>query len=194
MIVYQSGMQKVTEDAHAIIASTLRAGGVVVLRTDTIYGIVARADDKAACERVFEIKNRNAEKSCIVLIADDRQMWDGVSRAIYTQSKEYISDTYPTSMIVPIGGHTPRWIHYKDQTVAFRIPNTRPSLIHLLRETGPLIAPSANPEGKEPARSIEEAIEYFGETVDLYVDGGVVETSEPSHLYRFTGSAAERLR
>jgi len=187
-------MNEVTQTDTAIVASTLRAGGVAVLRTDTIYGIVARADDKEACDKVFEIKNRNADKSCIVLIADDRQMWDGVSRAIYQQSKQYITDGYPTSMIVPIGGHTPRWIHHLDQTVAFRIPSTVPWLMELLRETGPLIAPSANPQGQTPATTIAQAKSYFGEQVDVYVDGGPVETSEPSHLYRFTGSSVERLR
>lgn len=187
-------MKIVTQDDHATIAATLRAGGIVVMRTDTIYGITASADDQAACDQIFEIKSRDADKACIVLIADDRQMWDGVSRTVYGHIADKLDDAYPTSLIVPVGAHTPRWIHHVDQTVAFRIPRTQPWLMEVLRESGPIIAPSANPQGQSPAKNIEEAIAYFGDSVDLYVDGGMVETSEPSHVYRFNGTEFERLR
>lgn len=187
-------MKKVTQNDRAIIASTLRAGGVVVLRSDTVYGIVASADDQRACDRVFELKNRNADKACIVLIADDRQMWDGVSRTAYARMLPELDDAYPTSLIVPTGAHTPRWIHHRDQTVAFRIPRNSPWLIDVLRESGPVIAPSANPQGQSPANNIAEAFAYFGDAVDLYVDGGEVETAEASHVYRLTGNGLERLR
>lgn len=187
-------MKKVTQDDHATIASTLRAGGIVVMRTDTIYGITASADNQQACDRIFEIKSRDADKACIVLIADDRQMWDTVSRTVYGHIADKLNDAYPTSLIVPVGGFTPRWIHHIDQTVAFRVPRTVPWLMEVLRESGPIIAPSANPQGAEPARNIDEAMAYFGDKVDLYVDGGTVEAAEPSHVYRYNGTEFERLR
>jgi len=56
-----------------------------------------------------------------------------------------------------------------------------PALQHLLAESGPLIAPSANPEGEPPAATIEDARNYFGDQVDLYLDGGTREGS-PSTL------------
>lgn len=189
-----SGVRKVTQNDTAIIASTLRAGGVVVLRTDTIYGIVASADNQQACDKVFELKQRNTDKACIVLIADDRQMWDGVSRAVFADTLPRLDDTYPCSVIVPVGGHTPSWIHHGDQTVAFRVPHRAPWLVQVLRESGPIIAPSANPQGEKPAKTIDEAIAYFGDGVDLYVDGGEVPPNEASHIYKFTGTELERLR
>lgn len=58
-------------------------------------------------------------------------------------------------------------------------------LRELLRQTGPLIAPSANPEGAPPARTISEAEAYFGDGVDIYVDGGEVPLDiNPSRLLR----------
>ncbi len=57
-------------------------------------------------------------------------------------------------------------------------------LIELLKETGPLVAPSANPQGKPPAKTIDEAQAYFGDSVDHYEDAGVVE-GEPSTIISF---------
>ena len=56
-------------------------------------------------------------------------------------------------------------------------------MIDLLKETGPLVAPSANPEGEIPAKNIEEARKYFGNKVDFYIDEGKI-ISEPSTLVR----------
>lgn len=190
-------MNKASTEDVATIADALNQGGVVVLRTDTIYGIVTRADNHHNCDTIFAMKQRDADKSCIILIADESQMWDTESRNAYQAAKQVLDDTYPTSVIVPIGEHTPSWLVHHDQhqdDVAFRIPQTTSWLIELLARTGPLIAPSANLQGQPPARDIEEAYSYFGDAVDLYVDGGTVESAEPSHLYRVQGGVAERLR
>ena len=180
-----------------VIADVLNRGGVVVLRTDTIYGIVTRADNSDNVDRVFVLKQRDADKSCIVLIADETQMWDEVSQESYVSAKQLLDDTYPTSVIVPVGEQTPEWLKHHDETqddVAFRIPLIQNWLIDVLKLTGPIIAPSANIQSQPPAANIEAAYEYFGDGVDLYVDGGTVESAEPSHLYRVRDGQAERLR
>lgn len=174
-------------------APDLIAGGVAVLRTDTIYGIVACADDQAACQRVYEAKGRDGSKPCIVLIADDVQIWDTVSRQAFIDATLHTSDE-PTSVVVPAGSNTPAWIPHDNGTVAFRKPN-KPELHELLLATGPLIAPSANPSGKQPATTINEAAAYFGDTVDTYIDGGKVEDTKPSHIIKVDGSGAiEKIR
>lgn len=180
-----------------VIADALNKGGVVVLRTDTIYGIVTRADNSENVDRVFALKQRDADKSCIVLIANEAQMWDQVSREAYVAAKKLLDDTYPTSVIVPVGEKTPEWLKHHDEVqddVAFRIPSTQNWLVDVLKSAGPLIAPSANVQSQPPAANISEAYEYFGDGVDLYVDGGTVEAAEPSHLYRVRDGQAERLR
>ena len=101
-------MNTANTDDFAAIANVLRNGGIVVLRTDTIYGIVTRADNHKNSDTIFAMKQRDADKSCIVLIANDAQMWDGVSREAYQAAKHVLSDTYPTSVIVPIGEQTPQ--------------------------------------------------------------------------------------
>lgn len=190
-------MRKANEDSFAAIVDVLKSGGIVVLRTDTIYGIVTCADNRKNSDTIFAMKQRDADKSCIVLIASDEQMWDDVSRDAYQAAKRVLSDAYPTSVIVPIGDRTPSWLVHHDQhqdDIAFRIPVTTPWLVEVLKQTGPLIAPSANLQGQPTATTIDEAYEYFGDAVDLYVDGGTVESAEPSHLYRVHNGIAERLR
>ena len=190
-------MRKANEENFAAIVDVLKNGGIVVLRTDTIYGIVTSADNRKNSDTIFAMKQRDADKSCIVLISEAAQMWDDVSREAYQAAKHILDDTYPTSVIVPIGEQTPGWLVHHDQhqdDVAFRIPSTTPWLIKVLEQTGPLIAPSANLQAQPPAKNIQEAYEYFGDAVDLYVDGGTVESAEPSHLYRVHNGVAERLR
>lgn len=187
-------MKIVNEQNISEIASVLNSGGIVVLRTDTIYGVVACADDEKAREKIFAVKGRDADKKCIVLIADERQMWDKQSRAAFRKAYDAIPHDYPASIIVPTGAATPPWVTHGSDRIAFRIPDTKPWLVKLLGQTGPLIAPSANPQGSEPAVSIDEATTYFGDAIDLYVDGGGVKTNEPSRIYDVWDERIDRLR
>lgn len=169
----------------------LQNGGVGVLRTDTLYGVVARAGDEAAVERVYRLKDRDTAKSPIVLISSDEQLLDVPDEPI----RRLMRDVWPgkVSVIVP-SLNAPQWIARGNDSVAYRLPDDA-KLRHLLEQAGPLIAPSANPEGALPAATIEEAMSYFGESVDFYVDGGTITDGTPSQLLRVdTSGNIERLR
>lgn len=186
-------MKRISEAESMSIVPVLRSSGVAVLRTDTIYGIVACADDQFACRRVYSAKGRDGTKPCIVLITHDAQIWDSVSRKAFVEAEVHVGDE-PTSVVVPAGENTPPWVPHADGTIAFRIPN-RPELRRLLLATGPLIAPSANPSGEIPAESIDQAEAYFGDAVDVYVDGGRVTEGKPSHIISVTKAGkVERIR
>jgi L-threonylcarbamoyladenylate synthase len=160
------------------IARILLSGGVGVLRTDTLYGIVGRAGDERAIHRIYELKGRDETKSPIVLISSTNQLFDEPSMIRRT----FFESVWPgkVSVILP-SSKAPSWIRRGNQSVAYRLPDDV-SLTSLITQTGPLAAPSANPEGKAPAMNIDEANAYFGEKVDFYVDGGQVTLSEPSQL------------
>ncbi len=150
------------------IVDVLLSGGIVVIRTDTIYGIIARASDRKAVEKVYTAKHRDPDKQCIVLISD------AASVPAHAELIEFYSqaEKLPTSVVVPVSDE-PAWIVRGGDSVAYRI--VRNELLKKITErVGPVIAPSANPEGKMPARSIAEAKKYFGDLVDLYIDGGEV--------------------
>ena len=172
------------------LVQLLRAGGVAVLRTDTLYGVVARADMQAAVERVYKVKGRTPTKSPIVLIAGPEAMFDS-----YTEAElRDVAELWPgkNSVILP-STVAPEWIARGNASVAYRVPDDE-ALRDLLAQTGPLIAPSANPEGLPPAMTIEAAKQYFGDAIDAYVDGGEVKDDTPSQLFRVTSDGLERLR
>jgi L-threonylcarbamoyladenylate synthase len=79
----------------------------------------------------------------------------------------------PTSVILDCPEDIFSYLHRGTQTLAFRLPASA-NLRELLLKTGPLIAPSANIEGLPPAKNIEEARNYFGDAVDLYMDGETI--------------------
>ncbi len=170
------------------IVRTLTGGGIVVLRTDTIYGIVAQANNQVAVKKVFAAKQRPDEKTAIVLISSIDQLFDQPGRTCDT------SWPGPYSIILPAPS-APIWLHREDNTVAYRMPQPA-ELRAIIAQTGPLIAPSANINGGVPAATIAQAKAYFGDTVDLYVDGGVVpRNTPPSQLLRLRDNGAvERLR
>ncbi|HEY1085789.1 MAG TPA: L-threonylcarbamoyladenylate synthase [Candidatus Saccharimonadales bacterium] len=162
------------------IVETLRDAGVVVLRTDTLYGVLAKADDEKAVERVYALKSRDVAKSPIVLIASLSQLFDVPSR----EELSYLNSVWPekVSVILP-SVHAPVWLRRDNGSVAYRMPADG-NLRELLMKTGPLIAPSANPEGMPPANRVSEAEQYFGDKVDIYVDGGEVMDDTPSRLVK----------
>ena len=173
------------------LVEVLEGGGLAVIRTDTIYGIVARADDEQAVERVYQLKGRNQNKSPIILIADQSQLYDEVGDA----TRALVGAVWPgkVSLILP-STKAPSWIRRANDSVAYRLPESS-ALVDLLAQTGPLVAPSANPEGSEPALDIRQAIEYFQDAVDIYVDQGTVVDNHPSQLLRVTDEGTiERLR
>lgn len=162
-------------------------GGIAVVRTDTLYGLVARADDEQAVAKVYAAKGRNPNKSCIILVAESAQAYGDISKVVYEPSK-------PTSVLVE-APYAPPWLLRENTQLAHRIPNLG-WLQWVIERTGPLIAPSANPEGEPPAATIEQAEQYFGDAVDLYVDGGEVPADvPPSRLVRIHDDGTiERLR
>lgn len=172
------------------IAKILNGGGVGILRTDTLYGLMARADNQAAVERVYAIKQRTATKSTIVLIASTEQLFDSYERATMSRLEQFWPGE--NSIILP-SQQAPAWLTRGNQSVAYRQPASI-ELRQLIERTGPLIAPSANPEGEPPASNILQAKAYFGTLVDFYVDSGDVGDTTPSRLYRLNQSGIERLR
>ena len=162
------------------LIKVLKENGVVVMPTDTIYGMVCNTLNKEAVLRVYKIRERNPKKSCIILIGNINELEKfGIflSEIKKEELKKYWFITSendgsrPTSIVLNCKNDSLEYLHHGTNTLAFRIPKLK-TLRELLLKTGPLISPSANQEGFFPAKTVEEAKKYFGDLVDLYINGG----------------------
>lgn len=158
------------------LVKTLADGGVVVMPTDTIYGVVGRAEDADTVERIYKIRKRNGEKPFIILISSIEDLKKFSVQVGDVQGKilkEFFPAPVPTSVILDCTDEKFAYLHRGTNTLAFRIP-TQTQLQDLIKQTGPLLAPSANLEALPPSNDIQEAKNYFGENVDVYIDGGEI--------------------
>ncbi len=164
-------------------AQSLRQGKVGVIPTDTLYGIVASALNQDAIERVYNIKQRTPTKPPIILISslDDLALFN-ITPTEGERTILYAHWPGPVSIILPCDDERFAYLHRGAHSLAFRLPD-KADLCALLVESGPLIAPSANPEGLPPAITINEARAYFGDKVDFYIDSGEV-AGHASHIIR----------
>ncbi len=164
----------------------LRANGVAVVRTDTLYGILGTALDELVVERIYKIKKRNRLKPVIVLISHPHDIEKYFFKKIDPELKEILFDYWPGKVSIVLETDNDLSWHYLHKGtggIAFRVPDNE-DLRFLLKETGPLVAPSANPEGEAPAKNIREAMRYFGDLVDYYHDGGDCLNEEASKIIR----------
>ncbi|MFA6338619.1 MAG: L-threonylcarbamoyladenylate synthase [Candidatus Paceibacterota bacterium] len=175
------------------IIKIIKNGGIGVIPTDTIYGLVGSAFSPVAIQRIYEIKGRDTDKGLIVLISniEDLKPFDV---EVSEKTKIFLKKYWPGKVSVILDSKSKyfEYLKQKDGTIAFRVPDNE-ELVQLLRETGPLIAPSANPQGNSPATIIAQAKNYFGKKVDFYIDGGILE-STPSTLVRIKDDNISILR
>jgi L-threonylcarbamoyladenylate synthase len=172
---------------HPVVAQTLRRGDVGILPTDTIYGIVGSALNKKTVLRIYKHRKRNPKKPMIILIGDMRYAtWKKFGIELPTAHRALLARLWPdaVSVILPCTAKKFAYLHRGTKTLAFRMPKPK-WLRELLKKTGPLVAPSANWEGKLPAKTIREAEKYFSDRIDFYVDAGRL-TGKPSTLVRIT--------
>jgi L-threonylcarbamoyladenylate synthase len=180
-------------------AGVLRKDGIVVLSTDTLYGIIGSALSKKAVERVYHIKGRDKGKPCIVLVssfADLELFGVHIDSLDGGRWEPFLHTFWPDkiSIVLPCSSQKWRYLHRGSGGIAFRMVGPKhKNLYQLLQAVGPLVAPSANPQGEAPARTITEAKNYFTNTVDMYINSGTL-ASLSSTLVSLLGSYPKVLR
>lgn len=169
-------MSKIFKISSRKLEKIISDGGVGVLPTDTLYGIVCSAKNKKSVEHVYELRERSLKKPSIILISDikDLKFFD---INLDKGTSEILLRVWPgqVSVILPCAGKKFSYLHRGTKSLAFRIPQKK-DLVRLIKKTGPLIAPSANPEGLLPATTIKEARDFFEDAADFYVSGGKLES------------------
>lgn len=162
---------------------------VAVIPTDTVYGVVARAADPQAVARLYKLKHREGKPGTLVAATVDQLVAMGIESRYLTKAEELWPGA--VSVIVPCGQNL-SYIHQGTDSLAIRIPDDQ-KLLALLQQTGPLLTSSANQPGEPPATTVAEARAYFGDQVDWYEDGGVV-NREPSTVIKIVDNCIEVVR
>jgi L-threonylcarbamoyladenylate synthase len=166
----------------------LDTGGVAVLPTDTVYGIVCRAADENAVKKLYGLKSREKKPGTVIAASIDQLVDIGIKRRYLKAVEQYWPG--PISIEIP---HNVAYLSQSTGRQALRVVK-EPKLIKLLEKTGPLLTSSCNHPGEKPADNIEEAIKYFGSKIDAYVDGGDLSGRQPSTLIRVIDDAVEVIR
>ena len=158
----------------------LKEGAIGVIPTDTIYGICTSAFNKKSVEKVYKLRKRNPKKPCIILISsfDDLKKF---KIKLKPWQRKILEKIWPGKVSVILSCFSQKfyYLHRGTNSLAFRLPKNK-LILNILKISGPLIAPSANWEGEEPAKNIKEAKKYFGNKV-FYLDRGNL-ISKPSTL------------
>lgn len=175
------------------IAEQIESDAIGVIPTDTIYGVAASACSKKAVERAYDALERSPKKPFIILISSLKDL-SLFGLTIDSQIEKMLDTMWPgkISIVLPVLSEKLIYLHRGKKTLAFRVPK-KPSLIKLLKKTGPLISTSANPEGAKPAETIAEARKYFRDRIDFYVAGGKIK-SLPSTLIEIKRGKVRVLR
>jgi L-threonylcarbamoyladenylate synthase len=168
-----------------------KPGAVGVIPTDTLYGIVARAADQTAVNRLYAIKKRE-QKPGTIIAADLEQLERLGLKHRYLKAVEQF---WPgaVSVVIPAADPALAYLHQGKMSLAVRIPDDT-KLRTLLKRTGPLLTSSANQPGQASSVTIQQARDYFGDQVDFYVDGGDLSRHQPSTIIRIVDDAVEVLR
>ncbi len=166
--------------SHAA-AEALRAGGIVVVPTDTVYGLAARPEDTEAVQAVYRVKERPSGMPLPVLAASLSQV-RALGVDITAAAGALAERWWPGPLTLAFGfgpGTRPAWLEGRDE-VAVRVPD-HDFVRGLLEETGVLLVTSANPHGASTPRAAGDVAASLGPQVDLIVDGGEL-TEVPSTL------------
>ena len=182
--------------SEAIAAATdaVKSGRLVVLPTDTVYGIAADAFDNGAVANLLAAKGRGRDMRVGVLVGS----WHTISGLVYSvpdAAHELIRAFWPGALsLVVQQAPSLQWdLGDARGTVMLRMP-LQPVALDVLRAVGPMAVSSANVSGQPPAATAAEAQRQLGDRVDVYLDGGTSEQQAASTILDLTGEVPKILR
>lgn len=186
-----SDVRTIDADALAEAKRVIAHGGLIVLPTDTVYGIACDPCNASAIERLYQVKGREHSKPLQVLLrsVDD---CDALGLTLSEPLKTLAAAFLPGALS-PIAEATAscnlRTVS-SEHTQAIRVPKCEATQ-RILQVTGPLAASSANRSGERSPQSVDEAKAAFGNDVDLYLDGGTTQSHQASTVVASSPQSAD---
>ena len=178
----------------ALAVKAAKSGRLVVMPTDTLYGLGCDAFDNDAVASLLATKHRGPDMPVPVLVGS----WDtvkGLVASLDDTAQTLIEAFWPggLSIVVPQAPSLPWNLGDTRGTVMLRMP-LHPIAIELLREVGPMAVSSANISGQTPPTTAIAAKQQLGKAVTVYLDGGEAEVGKPSTIIDLSGSHPYLLR
>lgn len=175
------------------LRTILENGGAVVLPTETVYGLFAQALNEEAVNRVYQLKQRPRDKAMNLNVSNLNDIY------FFSQNPpHYLEKLYnrfmpgPLTIILKANENVPFWVNSGLDTVGFRLPKHEKTL-RLIRETGPLIGPSANVSGQESGKVFTKLLSQFSEKLEGIADDEAL-TGIDSTILDLSGPKARILR
>ena len=172
----------------------LAKGDLVVVPTDTVYGLAADAFSASAVQALLDAKGRGRQSPPPVLIPNIDSLYalaDTVSESTLKLAEKYWPG--PLTMILRAQPSLHWDLGETKGTVALRVPNHKITLA-ILAESGPLAVSSANLTGEPAATDAQQALAYLGDKVAVYLDGGQAALGEASTILDLTGEKIRIVR
>lgn len=159
----------------------LKDGAIGVMPTDTVYGLVGIANNQLAITRLYHLKSRARQPGTTIAATTDQLIALGFPRAEVLKAARF----WPNAVSVEMSATSlPTYLSDGQEHMAARIP-AHSDLQKLILTTGPLMTTSANTPNAPTSQSIDQAIDYFGEKIDFYVDIGPLGDRPPSTIIGF---------
>lgn len=182
------------EAAIAAAERAIRDGHLIVLPTDTVYGVGADAFSATAVQRLLDAKGRGRDKPPPVLIPQVGTL-EALAIDIPTWLRRLLEELWPGALTVVLRAQPSlSWdLGETHGTVAVRLPGDDDTR-RLLEATGPLAVSSANRSGEPPASTVDDAQQMLGDRVAVYLDGGPSGGTVGSTILDATGGTPRILR
>jgi L-threonylcarbamoyladenylate synthase len=160
------------------IVECLESGGVVLLPTDTVYGLAVSPNFDEAIDRLFQLKRRPRNVNLPIMVASDAEL-EALGFEVSESARRLLrSPLIPGSLTLAMGfssDYRPAWLAGRDEA-AVRIPNDE-RLLSVLRKTGPLLVTSANAHSAETPDNVADILAQLDGAPDLAIDGGTLRTT-----------------
>lgn len=191
---YDAADEAMLEAGLAAATTAIRAGELVVLPTDTVYGLGADAFDPVAVARLLEAKGRGREMPPPVLVGSPATL-EALASQLPEWARVLVEHYWPGPLTVVVRQQPSlQWdLGETRGTVAVRMPHDKVAL-ELLARTGPLAVSSANLTGMPAATDADQAAEMLSDQVAVILDGGPTQDDKPSTIVDCTGPQPRVLR
>lgn len=169
-------------EAYAAAGACMRSGGVIAYPTEAVYGLGCDPANEAAVLRILALKQRPVDKGLILIAAEIAQLHPYIEPRLLENTAVKASWPGPHTWLFPYRPGTPAWLTGTHDTLAVRVTAHPVAAALCGAFGGAIVSTSANPAGAEPARDAVTVAGYFGDRIDMIVDGAVDAAAQVSSI------------